>query len=417
MRYVQYKTLLLTLSAIFIISAFTLSNTMTVSRSDDLALIGNNTVATPSDSLEPTPTPTPTPSLLDKVQEGRQLLKKSPTLSYEGGRKQIALAILDTDTGRIFEKRVWVRESDINAATILGTIGLEPAAKGETLDIRIKWWNSFNSYYEVADHPNLIIVANKYLYPSESVPFPQERSRGKYSEIVYTPYSDALRTQEVVQAGIAHIEKMVDAAYESLKLRGVKSFSVPDKLVTDIVNKDFVKNIIVVEHVDPEAFTVATDHGKVLTERVLTIIATNTDHAYSYTGSPAGASGIAQFIRPTYDTTRRNYPSAGLIADYSLGMADQGNAFKAMVLFFDSHKKEIENKVSNKNTLRQLGGVREEMLALAYNGGPGRVVQSVNTYGLGWISSQLNSSQPAIFMPETLSYFNKFKAIKSLNIF
>ncbi len=63
------------------------------------------------------------------------------------------------------------------------------------------------------------------------------------------------------------------------------------------------------------------------------------------------------------------------------------------------------------------GGVTEEMLALAYNGGSTKVIRSVNNYGLAWISGQLNFSVPRIFRPETIGYFNKFEAIKNLNLF
>lgn len=372
---------------------------------------------------------TPTISLLDEIAQARQLLQKSKPLKFEEQRirktskkelvrKQIALAILDQDSGQIFERRVWIKESDIKNYQKIGYIVLVPDLKNEPLDIQVQWWNSFNTPYIITGNPNMVVLANKYLLPTTSVPYPNERSRTQYSEIIYTPYSDVFHQSEIIKAGKDHIDKMVDAAFQSLQLRNVKSQSVPGKLVTDVVNKDFVKNIIVVEHVDPSAFAIAGDGGRLLTDRVLAIIGANQDKAYSYTGSPAGASGIAQFIKSTYSSTRNNYPTAGLIPDFGLGMANHENAFKAMVLFFDSHKKAIEDKIMRKDVLAQFGGgVTEEMLALAYNGGSTKVIRSVNNYGLAWISGQLDSSVPRIFRPETIGYFNKFEAIKNLNIF
>ena len=372
---------------------------------------------------------TPAVSLLDRIAQAKQLLVKSKPLKFEERRvgktakkelvrKQIALALFNQTTGQIFERRVWVKENDIKNYKKTWQVTFTPDMKGESLNIQPQWWNSFNTAYQVIDHPELVVLANKYLFPTASVPYPGERSKTQYSEILYVPLSDSLQQGELVQSGKDHIGKMVDAAFQSLQLKNVQSQSVPGKLVTDVVNKDFVKNIIVVEHVDPDAFSISSDGGRLLTERVLATIGANQDRAYSYTGSPAGASGIAQFIRSTYNTTNKNYPTAGLISDFSLGMADHENAFKAMVLFFDSHKKEIEGKITRKDVLAQFGGgVTEEMLALAYNGGSTKVIRSVNNYGLAWISSQLNFSVPRIFRPETIGYFNKFEAVKNLNLF
>lgn len=433
MRYLNKKSFLpvLFVFGVLVASFFIFENTLIIGESNTLALVGDNLVLA---SSKPVFSDIPW-NLSDKISEAKQLLMDSKPLGLEYARigktakqelvrKQIALAILDKNTGKIFERRIWVRESDIKnyqktrVITLMPDLYSQAGINEEQLDIQAQWWNSFNTPYQIAGHQEFIVIANKYPLLTSSVPFPKERSKNQYSEIIYVPFSDALQRPEIVQAGKDHIEKMVDAAFQSLQLRDVKSKSVPGKLVTEVVNKDFVKNIIVVEHIDPGAFAVASDGGRALTERVLAIIGSNQDKAFAYTGSPAGASGIAQFIKSTYNITRKNYPTAGLVSDFNLGMADHVNAFKSMVLFFDSHKQEIENKITRKDVLTQIGGgVNEEMLALAYNGGPGKVIRSVNNYGLAWISSQLNLTRPAIFRPETIGYFNKFEAIKNLNLF
>jgi hypothetical protein len=194
------------------------------------------------------------------------------------------------------------------------------------------------------------------------------------------------------------------------------SISSPGHLVTEGISKDFLKNIILVEHIDPDGFMISDDGGKELSERVLTVIGSNRQKAYRYTGSPAGASGLAQFIKPTYDTVAAKYPKAKLIKDYKLGMADHTNAMKAMVLFFDSHKKAITDRIPA-SIAKQLG-ISEEMLAATYNGGPGNIVRAINTGGLAMVSEQLDYSKIGkFFKSETLSYIKKFRSIKSLNIF
>ncbi len=363
-----------------------------------------------------------------KIQEGTLLLKSSPPLVYttKNGKtsgdlvkKQIALAILDKTTGEVFEKRVWVYEDDIKNYKKTGVINLTSSqdVRLEQFDIKVKWWNSFNTFYEVGGRPDLVIVANKYLFPSSYIVGLPEKSKTKYTDIIYAPYSTPVHLPEIIAAGKRYLDDNVDRAFGQLNVAGVVSRSSPGKLVTAVISKEFVKNIILVEHIDPDSFSAAADRGKELTERVLAIIGANQSSAYRYTGSPAGASGLAQFIKATYETIVSKYPDAHLIKDYDLGMANHANAIKAMVLFFDNYKNDIDNKVTRRDVISRIG-ITEEMLAAAYNGGPGKVVRSVNKYGLAWFSSQFALPRAkAVFKQETLNYVQKFRSIKGLNLF
>ena len=370
------------------------------------------------------------------------LLKSSPPLVYKTKngktsgdlvKKQLALAVLNMKSGEVFEKRVWVKEQEIKDYKKTGVMIFEPVVPGETLDIQPKWWNSFNTFYEihpvksskagaeqfdgVKNRPDLMVVANKYLLPSSYIVGLPEKSKTKYTDIIYVPYSASIHLPEIIAAGKRYLDDNVDLAFGQLNLAGVVSHSSPGKLVTAVIGKEFVKNIILVEHVDPDGFSAAADGGRELTERVLAIIGANQDSAYRYTGSPAGASGLAQFIISTYKTIVSKYPDARLIKDYNLGMADHPNAIKAMVLFFDNYKNDIDNKVTRRDVIGQIG-ITEEMLAAAYNGGPNKVVRSVNKYGLAWLSGQFDLPRAkAVFKQETLTYIQKFRFIKSLDIF
>ncbi|MEX2053174.1 MAG: transglycosylase SLT domain-containing protein, partial [Candidatus Paceibacterota bacterium] len=330
--------------------------------------------------------------------------------------RHIALAILDKKTGEVFEKRIWVREQAIEYYRKIGILELEYDDPGDEVNVEVQWWNSFNSYFVFPDDKDLVVVANRYRLPSSYLNGLPERSAGQYTDIIYSPYSRSLHLPSIIEKGKQYLEDKVDRAFEQLEARKVFSKSSPESIITATVDKDFIKNIILVEHVDPQGFIIAADGGKELTERVLTVIGSNEERAYRYTGSPAGASGMAQFIKPTYDNMVIQYPEAKLIKDYNMGMADHVNAVKAMVLFFDLHKKDIANKVTRQDIIAQIG-ITEEMLAAAYNGGPGRVVSSVNKYGMAWITSQLNLPRETVFREETVNYIKKFEAIKSLNIF
>ncbi len=384
-------------------------------------------------SIVPPASLAPQFSMLQKIEQGIELLKKSPALKYENKivrqkngklveakdlvRKQIALAILNKDTGEIFEKRVWVKEQDINNYKKIGVITLEPAQSDEPLDIEVEWWNSFNSPYAVVNHPELIVLADKYLFPSKYLAGLPEKSRGEYTDIIYAPYSKDFHQPEIIDAGKNYLEKNIDQAFAELQINNVMSQSLPNSLATADITKDFIRNIILVEHVDPDSFAVADDGGKELSERVLAVIGANQALAYRYTGSPAGASGLAQFIKSTYMDVYRKYPTAHLIKDYNAGMANHINAVKAMVLFFDGHKEALANKIARKEIVNSLG-ITEEMLAATYNGGPARVATAINKFGLAWFSSQLDlSSTTKILRQETLDYIKKFQAIKNLNLF
>jgi hypothetical protein len=364
----------------------------------------------------------------EKIREAVLLLKSSPPLVYETknrkpsgelARRQVALAVLDKNTGEISEKRIWVIEQEIKnykKTGVLNIVSSQDTISQFNIDVKIKWWNSFNTFYEIENRPDLAVVANKYLLPSDRLSGLPEKSETKYTDIVYVPYSRPLHLPDIIEAGKRYLDDCVNRAFEQLESEGVVSRSLPGNSATAAVSKDFIKNIVLVEHIDPDSFLAAGDGGKELTERVLIIIGANQDTAYRYTGSPAGASGLAQFIKPTYQAIVAEYPEARLIKDYNLGMADHVNAVKAMVLFFDNYKKEIDDKITRRDVIGQIG-ITEEMLAAAYNGGPGKVARSVNKYGLAWISSQLNLPRAAaVFRGETINYVKKFQSVRSLGI-
>ena len=372
-------------------------------------------------------------SIMEKIKEGVELLKKPEPLDYKTKnmttkkgvttkngdlvRKEIALAILNKKTGEIFEKRVWAEEQDIKNYKKTGFLEFKPAISGDSLVIKPYWWNSFNTFYEIADHPELVVIANKYLFPSNYLSGLPEKSSSQYTDIIYVPYSKDLHLPEIIEAGKNYLEKNIDLAFVGLEADKVMSRSAPGQPVGNGISKDLVRNIIIVEHIDPDGFNASKDGGKELSERVLTVIGANQELAFRYTGSPAGASGLAQFIRPTYENMVARYPGARLIKNYNAGMADHVNAIKAMVLFFDSHKKEVASRVTRRDIVESLG-ITEEMLAATYNGGPSRVAQSVNKYGLTWLTKQLGlSGAGRILRWETLNYVQKFQAVKSLNLF
>lgn len=362
-------------------------------------------------------------SYIKKIDSGFEILKNSAPLKSRSDRygnlieKEIAFAVFDTETGEVFEKRGWINESQAQNYRQTGIMNIAMESAGPDINIQPNWFNSFNSDYRIVDHPEMVVVANKYLVPSSYLP-PSLRSGKAYSDITYAPYSGGLHVPEVIKEGIDYLNQKTEIAFNELESLGVKSRAEPTRLVTELVSPDLVKNILVVEHIDPDAFNNASnERKKELAERVLVIIGANKGLAYGLTGSHAGANGIAQFIRPTYDYISSLYPKAKLIQNYQLGTMDHDNIIKAQVLFFDRHKESLANSISRKDLVNALG-ISDEMLAASYNGGPSRVVQSVNKYGLAWINLQLNSTSVAqIFRQETIDYIKKFQFVRGERVF
>src|SRR3989344_1192423 len=151
------------------------------------------------------PLPPPSFSLVGKISEGLDLLKNSGPLQYEFktqqlkngkavvtselARRQIALALFNTQTGEVFEHRVWVMENEIKNYKKTKQLTLVPVSSNAQLNIQPKLWNSFNTFYEVIDQPEFVVVANKYLVESRYYQNLPEIAKTKYSEILYVPYS------------------------------------------------------------------------------------------------------------------------------------------------------------------------------------------------------------------------------------
>ncbi len=364
--------------------------------------------------------------LQEKIARGLKLLESTPPLELEFAtikrkqqlvRKQVALAILDIDTSTIIEKRFWVNEEESRSFDKSGNMSFKPVDDEYPVAVEIRWWNGYNTYYDIPNNPRLLVIGNKYPLPSSYLVDLPERTKKDYTDIVYVPYSKRIQTDEIVNAGKDYLNKHIEEAYQDLNKRKVRSVFQSNLPITSTVSRDLIKNIILIEHIDPKEFSLADDHGQALADRIFTIIGANGERAYRYSGSPAGANGLAQFIQPTYLSVVQRYPNAAMIKNYRLGMANHTNAVKAMVLFFDIHKKAISDQIQKSTISKQLG-ITEEMLAAAYNGGPSRVVSSVKKYGFAWLTGQLSGSAKPIFRQETIDYLKKFQAVQQLlNVF
>jgi hypothetical protein len=208
-------------------------------------------------------------------------------------------------------------------------------------------------------------------------------------EAVYTPYSAEIESAEVVEHGLKVQDEFIDKAYEQLKKRGVQSRAFEGRRITDVIPRDVLRVLLINEHIDPGEFRTQGLAGP-LARRVLTVVATNKEKAYAYSISRAGARGLVQMIASTYSLLLRKYPEAGLVGDFSAGMADPVNAVMAQVLLCDADWQTLQSRFDVGP--QQVG----PYLAAAYNGGVGRVISLLNSEQEEWMANPDLSRRPAV---------------------
>ena len=117
-----------------------------------------------------------------------------------------------------------------------------------------------------------------------------------YKEVVYTPYCPEIDTWQVREDGLNYLKQQIESARTDLDERGVKLKGF-EGLPVNVAPTDVSLVLSIIEHIDPQRFKSAVPGDDIkLVHEVLTIIGANTENAYAYAKSPAGARGLFQFI-------------------------------------------------------------------------------------------------------------------------
>lgn len=384
--------------------------------------------------------------LADKIEEGKELLKNSLALRFQEApkrdkkgkiikkkgqpviemvKKEVALAVLDTETGQVFEKRYWLNMAEINKASDLRKKNLDnpdhlPIFRledaNEEFNAVSNWWNSFNSDLSVVKEgtaaDRYVVVANKYLMSNDDLVYPEDRTGERYSDIVYVPYSSALKNKTLVAAGKKFLNDHVRDSFSELEQAQVIAKAFPGKLVTETMTETFVKNIFLTEQTDPMMMFASNDGGLELTERVFIRLGTNGEKAFRYTVSKTGASGLGQIMPKTYASIYKGYSSAQLIKNTDIGRVDIKNGIKASALVLDDHLAGVKGRAyaNGLAARRRFDALTpdkiEEARGMAYNGGASKY----NT-ATGGLNTKSKGAK------ETAGFIQKFKMIRELGLF
>jgi hypothetical protein len=216
---------------------------------------------------------------------------------------------------------------------------------------------------------------------------------GEIKDAVYVPYSEEMNTPEMRRRGMAYLRSVVAEARAKLKKLRVKSKAYPGRLVADIVPSDVPITVALIEHIDPDDFNAYQKAKKPITpliDKVLVTLALNKEEAYRFCGSTAGARGLFQFTRPTYNLVFNKYPGASLCPGFVSGTAAHVNAAMASFLLFDSDLNSLDR--DRLNYFRKRPELKRLFIAASYNGGPKRAAHNR-------------------LLRETRNYIQKFRAV------
>src|SRR5580704_292541 len=341
-------------------------------------------------------------NVLKKIEESRQLIKSESVHLIHGvvgtrrvriGRHRYQDVPITGITGREIALAVANDRGKIEVVrAVKDDSGLHVRTPGFILYLRRD--NGINSDIACEQPSGGRVLAIKYPISNEGNRFV---GTGDEIEAVYTPYSGEIKTEEVIKKGIQVESEFINHAYATLRERKVFSRAFEGRQVVDVVPKDIVEVLLMNEHIDPGDFKSEGLTGP-LVERVLTVIATNREKAFSYSISSAGARGLVQMIPSTYARLTQLYGAAGLMSNFTAGMSDPVNAIMAQVLLCDSDWHAI--RVNNNISVERIG----PYLAAAYNGGVGRVLSVLSNDQSEWMDSPEDANhQPTKTVTKTVA--------------
>lgn len=279
---------------------------------------------------------------------------------------------------------------------------LEISAGNE--DIFVRRSNYINSEYAISD-PNSVVVGVRYPI-LKSVESGGKIAYYEMHDEAYAPYSRDLHVPEVVKAGDDYLNKTIEQAYSEMRSANVASRAYPGKLMADVVDKNLIKSILTIEHIDLSTLQSDPKYG---VERVLATLGLNTKDTYNYSRSSAGAFGLVQFIPSTYAAFAAR-TNLGLIQDFEGGLTNHVNAVRATAAHLDDSLAALPSEVKAAG----MGNDKvKEYLAAAYNGGYSKVRTAIQI----WDEQISGAYKPheilarSRLFPETIDYVKKLRYV------
>ena len=298
-----------------------------------------------------------------RISQAERLIKSrpmptalaSPSLDY------VTLAALLPETSEIHLLRVAKQTFLVKGAEASLTTSL-----GLPVQLHVVRANGVNSAVTIVDNQN------RPLAPLV-VEFPIERS-GRLKEVAYyTSAHPALLSPDLVNAGQAYVNTMVDAAARRLRDRAV--FIGPNIV-------EVAKRLCLIEHIDHDRFRL--ENRNALFEEIYSLYALNETDTYRYSVSSAGAGGMVQMIPWAYRLERERHPGVGLIPDFEVGMRNHGNALQAMLLYMQDVWNDLTANSDVQSALSAKMATPSELMAAGYNSNAAKLPGYIRRAGSSW---------------------------------
>ncbi len=359
------------------------------------------TQTTTSTTGEQTPPPVPVRfPLKNAILRAQDLLTASTTPPH----------VEKTDTGwRTITLAIWNPAADAIRTVTLDKKGTSLRAIRDSIaGVHVIRSNGLNSEFSVAGGD--IVVAIRYpIYADRKIS--KKKTVYDVSDAIYTPYSRALHTPEMIAEGKRWFGETVSGVFDSLRSDAVPSRAFPSKLLADAIDPNFVKSIAIIEHIDDSAFR--QDPTRQI-EAFFVTLAANEDDAYDYAKSTAGALGLAQFIPKTYAALAK-WPTLNLEKNFEVGMRDPKNAIRAQAAYLDYLRACLQDAAiaaTGTNPNRS-----NEYVAAAYNGGATRAAKAMAVWDENLDPNQrLHVKSRSRLKLETMRYVLKLRTVQQLGI-
>jgi len=255
---------------------------------------------------------------------------------------------------------------------------------------------------------------SKYSIPAIAFPLnmPGLSIKDGVQHVVNTPFNKDLDTDEMVQYGFHYIKEKVNEAFieiSSLDVPSLFATGLPVHMALPDQTNLVIMTILLIEHMDYANYLPFLAYQKKKRHRillgikkssekklhklmlsqmrkVLVNLAANEEQSYHYAMSRSGAYGLAQIIKPSYQSLLKLYPKAELIPDFFAGMRHHSNAVMAQFLHLDSElstlskAKPLQTIVSS-NQINQKSELIFDLMIAGYNFSAPRLKNLINKKG------------------------------------
>jgi len=287
-------------------------------------------------------------------------------------------------------------------------------------------FNAWNTAYQIVSPGNHIVLKNKF--PKSKSKKVREQVKNKNGKvirtayvneysldeyIIYSPYSPDLRQPLLVEAGRNYIASVSAEASKYLRERGVVSKTQPGVLIADLpqLPQEFFERLPLLEQTDLFEFNLDPQES---IDRVYVIVGANERDAYNATCSSAGACGLVQYTKTTWNNMRKAYKSAKL-DEFEIGVRDHVQSMMAAMLLYDDNLANLKRRYG----ARILSDPHvEEYLTAAYNGAPLWVTNSITASLRAKIVDWMDSLSPTRggLRKETRGYMVKLREMHRLGV-